>query len=204
MDKIITIEKIALLVLLPFLILNHAMAGKFYKCTDENGEIQYQQVACNSTIKQDTVHVYTGPKYRSQLGSTLMNDDEYIAQEDEPALTNRFKFQSELTQVLSLLSPIKMAVINFYMMNGSWPETPQAMGFNQDNLKSSQIKQVLMGDKGAIVTWLSGNFGIEKKLVLAPFPVMDGTNFEWQCLANFPAQALELSGNSLCESRASY
>ncbi|MCG8060000.1 MAG: DUF4124 domain-containing protein [Candidatus Thiodiazotropha endolucinida] len=181
MDRIITIEKIALLVLLPFLILNHAMAGKFYKCTDENGEIQYQQVACNSTIKQDTVHVYTGPKYRSQLGPKLMNDDEYIAQEDEPALTNRFKFQSELAQVLSLLSPIKMAVINFYMMNGSWPETPQALGFNQDNLKSSQIKQVL-----------------------APFPVMDGTNFEWQCLANFPAQALELSGNSLCESRASY
>ncbi|MEW8228991.1 MAG: pilin [Candidatus Thiodiazotropha endolucinida] len=204
MDRIITIEKIALLVLLPFLILNHAMAGKFYKCTDENGEIQYQQVACNSTIKQDTVHVYTGPKYRSQLGPKLMNDDEYITQEDEPALTNRFKFQSELTQVLSLLSPIKMAVINFYMMNGSWPETPQALGFNQDNLKSSQIKQVLIGDKGAIVTWLSNNFGKEKKLVLAPFPVMDGTNFEWQCLANFPAQALELSGNSLCESRASY
>ncbi|MET0107993.1 MAG: pilin [Candidatus Thiodiazotropha sp.] len=204
MDKIITIEKIALLVLPSFLILNHAMAGKFYKCTDENGEIQYQQTACNSTIKQDTVHVYTGSKYHSQLGSTLMNDAEYIAQEDEPALINRFKFQSELNQVLSLLSPIKMAVMEFYMMNGSWPETPQAMGFNQDNLKSSQIKQVLMGDKGAIVTWLNSNFGKEKKLVLAPIPVMDGTNFEWQCLANFPAQAMELSGNRLCESRTSY
>ncbi|MBW9265086.1 MAG: pilin [Candidatus Thiodiazotropha sp. (ex. Lucinisca nassula)] len=203
MDKI-NIKKIALLVVLLFLIFNHALAGKFYKCTNENGEIQYQQVACNSTIKQDTVNVYTGPKYRSQLGSPPMGDAEYVAQGNEPALTNRFKFQSELTQVLSLLSPIKMAVIEFYMMNGSWPETPQAMGFNQDNLKSSQIKQVLMGDKGAIVTWLSSNFGKEKKLVIAPFPVMDGTNFEWQCLANFPAQALELSGNRLCESRTSY
>ncbi|MEW8026513.1 MAG: pilin [Candidatus Thiodiazotropha sp.] len=204
MEKILTIEKIELLVVLSSLTLNHAMAGKFYKCTDENGEIQYQQVACSTTIKQDTVRVYTGPKYRSQLGSSLMGNSEYVAQEGEPALTNRFKFQSELTQVLSLLAPIKMAVIDFYMVNGNWPETPQAMGFNQDNLRSSQIDQVLMGDKGTIVTWLSNNFGTEKKLVLAPVPVMDGTSFEWQCLANFPAHAMNLSGNHICESRTSY
>jgi hypothetical protein len=90
------------------------------------------------------------------------------------------------------------------MMNGSWPETPQAMGFNPEKLKSSQVEQVLMADKGAIVTWLSSDFGAEKKLVLTPSPVMDGTSFEWRCLANFPAQAMNPSGNRLCESRRSY
>jgi hypothetical protein len=204
MKKHLTIAKVVLLIMFPYLLPDHAIAGKFYKCTDKNGEIQYQQVACNSTIKQDTVHVYTEPDYRSQLGARLMGDTEYIAQGDEPALSNRLKLQSDLSRVLSLLAPIKMAVIEFYMTNGSWPETPQSMGFNQDNLNSSQIDQVLMGDKGAIVTWLSADFGPEKKLVLQPSPVMDGTSFEWRCLANFPEQSMNISGNPLCESRTSY
>jgi hypothetical protein len=58
--------------------------------------------------------------------------------------------------------------------------------------------------KQTIVTWLSSDFGSEKKLVLAPSSVMDGTSFEWRCLTNFPAQAMHLSGNQLCESRTSY
>jgi hypothetical protein len=112
MKKPISILKLALLLFAPVLMINPILAGKFYKCIDENGEIQYQQVTCNSTIKQDTVHVYTGPKYRSQLGSTLMGDGEYIAQDNEPALMNRLKFQSEFTKTLSLLTPIKAAVID--------------------------------------------------------------------------------------------
>ncbi|MCU7920206.1 MAG: DUF4124 domain-containing protein [Candidatus Thiodiazotropha sp. (ex Epidulcina cf. delphinae)] len=196
--------QLSLLALLAFLVPGLVVAGKFYKCIDANGEIQYQQVACDSTTEQNTVRVYTEPKHRSQLGSTLIGTSEYIAEGVEPASVNRVRFQTGLTHVLGLLEPIKTAVVQFYMMNGGWPETPQAMGFEQENLNSSQIEELLMGDGGVIVAWLSNEFGAEKKVVLIPTPVMDGTSFEWRCLANFPAQALNLGGATLCESRSSH
>ncbi|MCU7929170.1 MAG: DUF4124 domain-containing protein [Candidatus Thiodiazotropha sp. (ex Codakia rugifera)] len=202
MQIIFRMVQVAILSLILFLSSSQVMAGKFYKCTDENGEIQYQQVACTSTTAQDTVHVYTEPEHRSQMGTSLMGKSEYIPEGSEPALANKLKFQSGLANVLGLLTPIKFAVIEFYMLNGNWPESPQAMGLNQENLNSSHIDQVLMGDQGAIVAWLSKAFGTEKKIVIAPTPVMDGTSFEWQCLANFPAQAMNISGTALCESRS--
>ncbi|MCU7873347.1 MAG: pilin [Candidatus Thiodiazotropha sp. (ex Lucinoma borealis)] len=204
MQYIIRLVQVAILSLISFLSSSQVMAGKFYKCTDENGEIQYQQVACTSTTAQDTIRVYTEPEHRSQMGASLMGKSEYTPEGSEPALANRLKFQSGLTQVLGLLTPLKFAVIEFYMMNGNWPESPKAMGFNQENLNSSQIEQVLMGDQGAIVAWLGKEFGTGKKIVIAPKSVMDGTSFEWQCLANFPAQAMSFSGTTLCESRSSH
>ncbi len=181
-----------------------AMAGKFYKCFNEDGELVYQQVACDSDIKQETVHVFTAPDQHSQLGGQLMGDSEYVAKGEEPATTDPLQFQSHLIKVMEQLMPIKMAVQEYYMMNGGWPEQPQDMGFNQENLKSSDINQVLMGEQGAIVVWLNEGFGQEKKLVLAPRMVMDGTSMEWQCQANFPASSLTQSGAPLCQSRSSF
>ena len=196
------LARIALPILATLLPTGPASAGKFYKCTNEQGELVYQQVACDSDIKQETVHVFTAPEHRSQLGPKLMGQSEYIAEGEEPATTGKLRFQSRLSQAISVLNPIKFAVEQYYRMNGVWPENPQDMGFNQENLKSSEINEVLMGDQGAIVAWLSNDFGTEKKVVLAPKLVMDGTSLEWRCLANFPAQSMSMAGMILCESRS--
>jgi hypothetical protein len=180
------------------------VAGKFYKCFNEDGELVYQQVACDSNIKQETVHVFTAPDQHTQLGSQSMGNSEYIAKGAEPATTDTLRFQSRLLNVLAQLVPIKIAVQEYYMVNGGWPEHPQVMGFNQENLKSSDINEILMGDQGAIVVWLNEGFGQEKRLVLAPHLVMDGTSMEWQCQANFPASSLTQNGVPLCQSRSRY
>ncbi|MES9863547.1 MAG: pilin [Candidatus Thiodiazotropha sp. LLP2] len=181
---------------------SQVLAKKFYKCTNPEGELVYQQVACDSDISQETVSVFTAPEQRSQLGSKLMGESEYIPQGEEPATTGKMQFQSRLFNVISLLTPIKLEVQQFYMMNGAWPEKPQDMGYNPDNLKSADIKEVLFGDGGAIVATLSNNFGNDKRVVLAPKLVMDGTSLEWQCMANFPAQSMMTAGMTVCESRA--
>ncbi|MET0051292.1 MAG: pilin [Candidatus Thiodiazotropha sp.] len=180
-----------------------AWAGKFYKCFNEDGELVYQQVACDSDVKQETVHVFTAPDQRSRPGSPLMGDSEYIAEGVEPATADPLRFQASLSNVIAQLSPIKVAVQQYYVMNGAWPAQPGDMGFNQDNLKSSDINEVMMGDQGAIMVWLSERFGQEKRLVMAPRMVMDGTSMEWQCMANFPTSALSIGGVPLCQSRAS-
>jgi hypothetical protein len=191
--------------LLIFLLLapgSQAIAKKFYKCTNAEGELVYQQVACDSDISQETVSVFTAPDQHSQLGSKLMGKSEYVPQGEEPATTGKLQFQSKLSNVIFLLSPIKMQIQQYYMMNGAWPEEPKALGFNPENLKSADIKEVLFGDGGAIVAMLSDHFGSGKRLVLAPQLVMDGTSLEWHCMANFPAQSMMTAGISMCESRA--
>jgi hypothetical protein len=180
---------------------NLAFAKKFYKCTNEAGELVYQQVACDSNINQETVHVFTAPEQRSQLGSKLMGTSEYLAEGEEPATSGKRLFQSRLGNVIALLTPIKLEIQQFYQMNGSWPEKPADLGLNQEKLKSEDINEVLLGDQGAIVAWLSEHFGEKKKLVLAPKLVMDSTSMEWQCMANFPAQSMMMAGMKLCESR---
>jgi hypothetical protein len=177
------------------------LAKKFYKCTNEEGELVYQQVACDSHISQQTVNVFTAPTQPSQLGSKLMGEGEYIAEDNEPAVAGKIMFQSRLSNVMALLTPIKLQMQQFYRMNGNWPEKPQDLGLNQENLKSADIKEVLFGDQGAIVATLNEHFGTGKRVVLAPQPVMDGTSMEWQCMANFPAQSMISMGMKLCESR---
>ena len=194
--------QLTLLSLLFLLSSNPALAKKFYKCTNEEGELVYQQVACDSHISQETVNVFTAPEHRSQLGSKLMGEGEYIPEENEPAIAGKMMFQSRLSSVLSLLTPIKFQIQQYYMMNGEWPEKPQQLGLNQENLKSADITEVLFGDQGAIVASLSDNFGTGKRVVLAPQLVMDGTNMEWQCMANFPAQSMITAGMKMCESRS--
>lgn len=178
------------------------LAKKFYKCTNQDGELVYQQVACDSNISQETVSVFTAPTQHTQLGKKLMGETEYIPEGEEPATTGRLLFQSKLTNVMSLLTPIKFEIQQYYMMNGSWPEKPEDIGFDKANLKSADIKEVLLGEQGAIIARLSENFGSEKRVVLAPNLVMDGTSMEWQCMANFPSQAMMMAGMKLCESRA--
>ncbi|MES9852612.1 MAG: pilin [Candidatus Thiodiazotropha sp. L084R] len=194
--------RIILLTLLFLTPSSQVLAKKFYKCTNPEGELVYQQVACDSDISQETVSVFTAPEQRSQLGSKLMGESEYIPQGEEPATTGKMQFQSRLFNVISLLTPIKLEVQQFYMMNGAWPEKPQDMGYNPDNLKSADIKEVLFGDGGAIVAALNNSFGNDKRVVLAPQLVMDGTSLEWQCMANFPAQSMMTAGMTVCESRA--
>lgn len=193
--------RIILLALLFLAPSSQVVAKKFYKCTNAEGELVYQQVACDSDISQETVSVFTAPEQRSQLGSKLMGESEYIPQGEEPATTGKMQFQSRLVNVISLLTPIKFEMQQYYMMNGAWPEKPQDMGYNPDNLKSADIKEVLFGDGGAIVATLSNSFGNDKRVVLAPKLVMDGTSMEWQCMANFPAQSMMTAGMSMCESR---
>jgi hypothetical protein len=191
-----------LLILLFLAPSSQALAKKFYKCTNQDGELVYQQVACDSNISQETVSVFTAPTQPTQLGKKLMGESEYIPEGEEPATTGKLLFQSKLTNVMSLLTPIKFEIQQYYMMNGSWPEKPEDVGFNQENLKSADIKEVLLGEQGAIIARLSENFGNEKRVVLAPNLVMDGTSMEWQCMANFPSLSMMTAGMKLCESRA--
>ncbi|ODB94183.1 hypothetical protein A3194_05940 [Candidatus Thiodiazotropha endoloripes] len=194
-------SKIALLSLALLFTSSPALAKKFYKCTNAEGELVYQQVACDSNISQETVNVFTPPKHHSQLGSKLMGEGEYIPEGNEPAIAGKMMFQSRLSNVIALLTPIKMQMQQFYIMNGQWPEKPQDLGLNQENLKSVDIKEVLFGDQGAIVASLNEHFGTGKRVVLAPQLVMDGTTMEWQCMANFPVQSMTAMGMKMCESR---
>jgi hypothetical protein len=207
MHNLIRQLQIALLSLAVLLPASPVLAKKFYKCTNEEGELVYQQVACDSHISQQTVNVFTAPTHHSQPGSKqigkneFIEEGEYIAEDNEPAVKTKIMFQSQLTNVIAMLAPIKIQMQQFYMMDGKWPEKPNDLGLNQENLKSSDIVEVVFGNQGAIIATLNDHFGTGKKIVLVPQPVMDGTSMEWKCMANFPAQSMKSMGINLCESR---
>jgi hypothetical protein len=197
MSKTIEFRRLSFLIALLMSATQPAQAGGFYKCVDANGEIQYQRVACAKTAKQEKMHVYLGPGEPSELSHTA-----YTPEGEEPALADTYLFLPHFSSALSSLTPAKTAVARFYLTHGTWPEDLKDLGFSDKAMHSSQIEEVLLGGEGAIVARLNPSFGNDKRLVLRPATIMDGTSLEWRCQANFPAEALNVNGVGLCESRA--
>ena len=96
---------------------------------------------------------------------------------------------AQLTEVYSLLMPIKMTMTEYYMLNGEWPST-----FKQINLKAEEmtdghyLDRVRLGENGRIVAYLSSTFGKNKLLSLAPKSIMGGTQTRWECTTNVSIQ----------------
>lgn len=173
-----------------------AAAQRLFKCTDSSGRTQYQQVPCEGRQQQDKVRVYTGPGDPAE-----MNWKPYEASPDEPAVIDPQRFTARFFSAVSSLGPVKVALANYYHARGSWPETLRDVGYEPREMRSSLIEKVVIGREGAIVARLTTDFGMDKKVVLRPKPVMGDTSIEWECHANFPARAMMLAGERFCRSR---
>lgn len=176
-----------------------AAAAKLFKCVDASGRTQYQQVPCEGEQQQNRVKVYTGPRDPGE-----MSWKPYEATDDEPAVVDPRRFTARFFSAISSLGPVKVALAQYYHERGSWPRTLREVGYEPREMNSALVDKVVIGSEGAIVAQLGAEFGQDKTLVLRPKPVMGGTSIEWQCHANFPAQAMMMAGEHFCRSRGGH
>ncbi len=92
---------------------------------------------------------------------------------------------AQLTEVYSLLMPIKMTMTEYYMLNGEWPSRFEQINLKAEEMTDGQyLDSVRLGDAGRIVAYLSKTFGKNKLLSLAPKSIMGGTQTRWECTTN--------------------
>lgn len=92
---------------------------------------------------------------------------------------------AQLTEVYSLLMPIKMTMTEYYMLNGEWPSSLAQINLKPDDMTDGQyLDKVRLGDDGRILAYLSRTFGKNKLLSLAPKSIMGGMQTRWECTTN--------------------
>lgn len=164
----------------------------FYKCTNEKGEVTYQKVTCPPSSAQIKKRVFIEHSQNSK--------SEFVQEEAIP-LPKIMLFRNKLASAISSLSYLKMALSDYYSLNGNWPTKLSDAGIDKSSMTSSNIDEVSLDKEGGIVAKLNSSFGENKILLTKPKAVMGGTSMEWTCYANFPKELLSYAGESICESR---
>lgn len=107
---------------------------------------------------------------------------------------------AQLAEVYSLLQPLKMTMLEYYMMNGEWPSTLADIRLKPEEMTDGQyLDKVRLGKNGQILAYLSDTFGKNKMLSLAPRSIMGGMQTRWDCTTNVNTKGLMGLSNMNCK-----
>ena len=106
---------------------------------------------------------------------------------------------AQLAEVYSLLQPIKITMMEYYMMNGEWPSSLADIRLKPEEMTDGQyLDKVRLGKNGQILAYLSNTFGKNKMLSLAPRSIMGGMQTRWDCTTNLNTKGMMGMGNMNC------
>ena len=106
---------------------------------------------------------------------------------------------AQLTEVYSLLQPLKMTMLEYYMMNGDWPSSLADIRLKPEEMTDGRyLDKVRLGKNGEIMAYLSDTFGKDKKLSLAPRSIMGGMQTRWECSTNVNMKGMITLSNLNC------
>lgn len=106
---------------------------------------------------------------------------------------------AQLTEVYSLLTPLKLTMTEYYMMNGEWPSSLEQIRLKPEDMTDGQyLDKVRLGNNGKIYAYLSKTFGKNKILSLAPRSIMGGMQTRWDCSTNIDTSGLMGLGTLKC------
>jgi hypothetical protein len=136
-------------------------------------------------------------------GSLLDGEDASNIQPDfrQPDATYRNHFvRANLAQVVSALSPVKMAIAEYYGFSGKLPSDQSEIDLSiYDLLAYDLIEDAVLTAEGKIEIELSDDFGINKYLSMAPLVSEHGAHITWQCMTNIEKVHLGSSVTRFCE-----
>ena len=173
-----------------------AVGANFYKCKTSNGQITFSDKPCpkkSQTTKKGKLNSF-------RISGTVGNE-EYTDNQNSYDANSVFAFRAKFTNILHSLSPLRMSITQYYMERGKWPENMEALGFDRQAMKSSQIDGVRIKKDGKITAVLNTKLGENKFIVLDPKPAMSETQIDWQCWSNFPRTLLGGGELEICGSR---
>lgn len=106
---------------------------------------------------------------------------------------------AQITQVYSLLQPLKITMTQHYMMNGEWPSSLEQINLKPEEMTDGQyLDKVRLGRNGNIFAYLSDTFGKNKYLSLTPKSIMGGMQTRWDCTTNINTKSLQQLSNIQC------
>lgn len=202
------------------LVLMPTQVFAYFKCTNEQGEISFQEFPCPTASSQTEERIRGEHKSSSLKPNSLkpnsLKPTKYHA--DQKSLSNQkfteeFLFPepessvrtalilSKINSALASLSPLKAILTQYFADNGMWPENIEDIGLGDQNLTSSLISEVRLDADGVVIARLNINSEGEKYIALQPGFALGGTIIEWTCFANFTEQLLNSGGNGICESK---
>ena len=103
-----------------------------------------------------------------------------------------YKKAAAFAQVMALLSPFKMRMMEHYMMEGRYPMSLQDLGLNPIDMKnSSYISNLTIGDKGKIYVQGNETIGLDTVIMIRPEQTLGGMGNEWKCVTNVKLRSLD-------------
>jgi len=148
----------------------------------------YEQAITNLIANQKFTELLT-PK--SKIQKISIPEPKAPAPAESGGLMNRLadKFQSNsvkksrVAQALSLVSPIRISIVQYYADTGKWPNN-----FSDINLNSSELQQKDLIDGAELrlggvlhLRLAVSSFGENEVLQLVPKPIMGGQSINWEC-----------------------
>lgn len=169
------------------------MAANYFKCKGPDGSTIFSDTEC-----PDSSEVLTEKTLKAGALTGHVENAQFHDKKPKLSLEEMLQLRAQLAQALGSLNPLKLAAVEHRMSNGEWARQMQDLGFEPKTMKSSDISKVKLGKSGSIIANLDAHFGDGKLLVLTPTEVLGGTQYEWQCAANFSPLIME---KLPCESR---
>ncbi len=172
-------------------------AAKLYQCQDHAGETTFRDTPC--AAGEETVRTRAMHPRASEPPADATPQAPAGTQVQPAGIAGTHLQLANLAQALSSLTPIKLLVTEYYQINGRWPAKLEELGFEPSTMHNQQISGVDLQPGGAIHAELTDLFGSRKRLTLRPRSAMGGTQLEWSCTANLPAQTLARLYGSPCQ-----
>jgi len=169
------------------------MAANYFKCKGPDGSTIFSDTEC-----PESSEILTEKTLKAGALTGHVENAQFHDKKPQLSLEEMLELRAQLAQALGSLNPLKLAAVEHRMGNGEWARKVEDLGFQSETMKSSDISKVKLGKSGSIVANLDPHFGAGKLLVLTPTEVLGGTQYEWQCAANFSPLIME---KLPCESR---
>ena len=160
-----------------------------YQCRNSEGETTFRDTPCEKA--EATVRT-------EELAPREPESQTPPIESSAPGAAGSYRQAANLAQALSSLTPTKMLVSEYYLINGRWPGNLEQLGLDSRSMHNQQISRVTLLPGGGIRAALSELFGSGKRLTLRPKEAMGGTQLEWSCKVNLPAATLARMYGSAC------
>ena len=195
-------ESLKYSIFLLLLLSMKAQAGSIIKCQAADGSITFADTRCPAGQSQLSKKAQQQRRLSNKTSlKNLQKGSEYPPAKFNGTMS-KIVFQSNFVQALQSLQAIKMNMVQFYLYRGQWPQKLEDMGLQKERMTSSLIRETSLADQGRLQIKLSDNMGEKREIWLYPNSAMGGTQIEWQCYTNYPAELLIApTGQQLCQSR---
>ena len=155
-------------------------AANYFKCIGPDGGIIFSDTEC-----PDSSEVVTEKTLKSDALTGHVERSAFEETQADLSLEEMLLMRAQLADVITTLNPIRVAIEEHRLSSGDWAKSLHDLGFDPVDMTSSAIKQLRIGKQGKIIAKLVPSFGNAKLMVMSPQEIFGGTQYEWDCAANF-------------------